>query len=166
MLKKIISFFKKTIAFLRKCIYNKLWKTLRPAATTCVRVVVTAVVVFCDACVAAVPCWAMFIISLTFLKGGYLQAMKLKYQKPLAAIEHFELSQSIAACSIKIAFANNACVRRDVDTPDEMRSIAYNYEMYFASGCDKAGGFDVIGEYIISKDLLCYHTQTSATFTS
>lgn len=92
--------------------------------------------------------------------------MKLTYQKPLVAVERFELSQSIAACSIKIALSSNACVRRDVDTPDEMRSIAFSYPMYFAQGCDQAGGYDVIASSDFNNDLLCYHTQTSATFTS
>lgn len=92
--------------------------------------------------------------------------MKLNYQKPVVAVEHFELSQSIAACTIKIGFANNACVQMDEHTPLEMFSIAVTNPMYFAGGCTEAGHFDVINNDIVPKDDLCYHTQTNATFTS
>ena len=90
----------------------------------------------------------------------------MKYQKPTIAVEQYELSQSIVACSIKIAFASNSCVRRDADAPDEMRSIAFSYPMYFAQQCDGSGELDVINGSVISKDALCYHTQTNSTFTS
>ena len=92
--------------------------------------------------------------------------MKMKYQKPMIAVEQYELSQSIVACSIKISMASNSCVRRDSDTPDEMRSIAFNYPMYFAQQCDGSGELDVVNGSGIPKDALCYHTQTNATFTS
>lgn len=95
--------------------------------------------------------------------------MKLKYQKPAVAVEHFELSQSIAACTIKIGFADNKCVRNDPDVPAEMRSIAFNYPIYFSTGCDDvAGGLDVITHDVpgVPKTDLCFHTQTNATFTS
>lgn len=94
--------------------------------------------------------------------------MKLNYQKPMVAVEHFELSQSIAGCSIKIGFGSNACVQNDSDTPPEMRSVAILNPTYFAEGCNAAGHFDVITNDIpgAEKDILCYHTQTNATFTS
>jgi hypothetical protein len=94
--------------------------------------------------------------------------MKLSYQKPLVAVERFELSQSIAACTIKIGFASNTCVQNDADTPPEMRSVAIQNPMYFADKCNEAGHFDVINDFVpgLTKDQLCYHTQTNATFTS
>lgn len=94
--------------------------------------------------------------------------MKLNYEKPMVAVEHFALTQSIAGCSIKIGFGSNACVQSDSDTPPEMRTLAIQYPMYFAENCNEAGHFDVINDYVpgVTQDQLCYHTQTNATFTS
>ena len=94
--------------------------------------------------------------------------MKLHYQKPMVAVEHFSLSQSIAGCSIKIGFASNTCVQNDSDTPPEMLSIAVQNPLYFAEGCTEGGQLDVITNEIpgVPHTMLCYHTQTSATFTS
>lgn len=94
--------------------------------------------------------------------------MKLSYQKPMVAVEHFSLSQSIAGCTIKIGFGSNACVQGDSDTPPEMMSIAVRNPLYFAEGCTEGGQLDVINNDIpgVPKTKLCYHTQTNATFTS
>ncbi len=86
--------------------------------------------------------------------------MKMQYQKPLVAVEHYKLSQSIAACSIRINSLDNACVVNDDDTPPEMRSIAYIYPEYFSSPCISNAA------HIQDNDSICYHTQVSATFTS
>ena len=51
--------------------------------------------------------------------------MKLKYEKPLAAVERYELSQSIAGCITKIGpNGSNSCIRTDPDTPPQMRQMA------------------------------------------
>ena len=86
--------------------------------------------------------------------------MKMEYQKPMVAVEHYKLSQSIAACSIKINSLDHACVVKDVDSPPEMRSIAYLYPEYFSVDCTTNAA------YIQNNDSICYHTQVSAAFTS
>ena len=86
--------------------------------------------------------------------------MKMKYEKPMVAVEHYELSQSIASCVIKIGpNGSNNCIRTDADTPPQMRSWA-------ASGWfvdNTCGAMVNIGQ---TFDGICYHTQASATFQS
>lgn len=84
----------------------------------------------------------------------------MEYQKPIVAVEHYKLSQSIAACSIKINSLDNACVVYDNDTPNEMRSIAYLYPEYFSTPCQTNAAT------IQDNDSICYHTQVSSAFTS
>lgn len=86
--------------------------------------------------------------------------MKKKYQKPMAAVEFYKLSQSIAACAIKINLLSNSCVVNDPDAPVEMRSVAYAYPEYFSTDCDTHF------HNIQDNDSLCFHTQANATFTS
>lgn len=86
--------------------------------------------------------------------------MKMEYQKPMVAVEHYKLSQSIAACAIQINSLSNACVVKDKDSPPEMRSIAYLYSEYFSSDCQTNAAT------IQGNDSICYHTQVSACFTS
>lgn len=86
--------------------------------------------------------------------------MKRAYTKPMVIAENFTLSSSIAACSIKIGFLDNACVVRDPDTPPEMRSFALMQPVYFSHVCE------IDSANIQLNDSLCIHTQTAATFTS
>ncbi len=86
--------------------------------------------------------------------------MKKTYSKPVAAVEFYKLSQSIAACAIKISYLDNACVVKDNDTPIQMRSYALVDPLSFTSVC--------MDNMLLSpdNDSLCYHTQVAATFTS
>ena len=87
--------------------------------------------------------------------------MKKKYQKPFAAVEHYKLSQSIAACSIIVGLTNNSCVVASSNVPDQTRAFAMTWPAYFqGTSCDK----DVAS--IQDNDSLCYHTQAAALFTS
>lgn len=86
--------------------------------------------------------------------------MKMEYQKPQAAVEFYQLSQSIAACAIKINLVNNACVVNDNDTPEEMRGFAFALPAYFSTGCE------IVCTNNPDYDGICYHTQLNATFTS
>lgn len=86
--------------------------------------------------------------------------MKRKYTKPMAAVEFYKLSQSIAACAIKINLLSNSCVVKDTDAPVEMRSFAYAYPEYFSTDCEINAALSQ------DNDTLCYHTQVNATFTS
>lgn len=86
--------------------------------------------------------------------------MKIKYEKPMAAVEFYKLSQSIASCAIKINYLSNDCVVFDSDTPEEMRSVAFDYPNYFSTDCS------TICTNNPDFDGLCYHTQVNATFVS
>ena len=86
--------------------------------------------------------------------------MKMEYQKPMAAVEFYQLSQSIAACAIKINLLDNQCVLNSQNTPEEMRGIAYFYPNYFSTGCS------TVCTNNPDFDGICYHTQLNATFTS
>lgn len=86
--------------------------------------------------------------------------MKLKYEKPKALVEFYKLSQSIAACDIKINNVNNQCVVQDRDTPIEMRSFALDYFEYFSTGCD------IVCTNNPDYDGLCYHTQVNSCWSS
>ena len=88
--------------------------------------------------------------------------MKKKYLKPLVAVEHYELSQAIAGCLIKIGpNGSNTCIRTDADTPAAMRSAANNG--YFADSTCLPMFVVLPGE---QYDGICYHTQASAAFPS
>ena len=85
--------------------------------------------------------------------------MKIKYEKPMVAVERYELSQSIAACVIKIGPSGSQyCIQNDPQTPDEMRDAAW--EGLFATDCSETASS---GQ---TFDGICYHTQASATFVS
>lgn len=83
----------------------------------------------------------------------------MKYEKPMAAVEFYSLSQSIAACTIRISYVDTDCVVRDPDTPTQTRSLAY-IEKYFTDVCVK-NALAMNG-----NDSICYHTQVNAMFTS
>ena len=87
--------------------------------------------------------------------------MKLPYEKPMALVEHYQLSQSISACAIRIGFNNNGCVRQDPDTPPEMRALAM--QNWFSYGM---GGCILHSTTGTTTDGICYHTNANATFTS
>lgn len=85
--------------------------------------------------------------------------MKRQYEKPLIAIEHYELTQSIAACSRKIGFLNSQCVINDPDATTQMKSLAA--ANWFTNGyCAKSviEGSDENG--------ICYHTNLNSAFNS
>lgn len=86
--------------------------------------------------------------------------MKKHYEKPLVAIEYFELTQTIASCNIKIGFLDSACVRNDPDATSEMKNLAMQF--YFTSGyCGKVPNFGTTPE-----DGVCYHTNLNSAFNS
>lgn len=88
--------------------------------------------------------------------------MKTKYEKPMVAVERYELSQAIAGCVTKIGpNGSNSCIRTDPDTPDSMRSDAIRGR--FADSTCLPTEIVNIGEVF---DGICYHTQASATFPS
>lgn len=86
--------------------------------------------------------------------------MKKQYQKPLIAVEHYELTQAIASCSLKIGFLSSMCVLKDADSTPEMRNLAMNNNFADSTNCVKS----VIGGS--TEDGICYHTNVNAAFNS
>lgn len=84
--------------------------------------------------------------------------MKMKYEKPVVAVDRYELSQAIAGCSIRIDLADSLCFLRDPDSPAITKSMAS--QSWFVEGCMKAplAGMDYDG--------ICFHTQVNAALKS
>ena len=85
--------------------------------------------------------------------------MKLKYEKPLIAVEQYALSQAIAACPTQVGYNDNICMANDEDVPLLMREMAAT-GMFGEGRCVETAtdvGFD---------DKVCYHTSTSLLFCS
>ena len=85
--------------------------------------------------------------------------MKMPYEKPMMAIEYYELTQAIASCSLKISFTSSECVLTDTDSTKDM--IEFAYDGYFiGTGCDQ----EATG--MTGSDGICYHTNMNAAFVS
>lgn len=85
--------------------------------------------------------------------------MRIKYEKPCVCVEHYVLSQSIAACSLKIGLMNSACVYNDADAPADMKALAVN-------GWFTAGNCATTASGGQSADGTCFHTSSNAAFKS
>ena len=85
--------------------------------------------------------------------------MKKTYQKPEMAVEYFELTQSIATCSTKINFTDSECVKRDPDSTNQMKDLAWEGFFNEGSCVDYPIGMDEF-------DSICYHTNANAAFSS
>lgn len=85
--------------------------------------------------------------------------MKLRYEKPAIAVEHYELSMAISGCATKIGLVNSACVYNDPDAPSEMRSLAV-LQWFTSDNCIN------VSQGGQSSDGICYHTNANATFPS
>ena len=72
--------------------------------------------------------------------------MKKVYEKPMLAVEYYQLTQTIAACETKISMLNSECVINDSDSTDIMKDLAWGG--WFADASN------------------CYHTNASASFAS
>lgn len=85
--------------------------------------------------------------------------MKMKYEKPAITVERYELTQTIAACGIKIGFVNGPCVTSDPHATEEMVYLAI--QGYFTAG---VGDFSGCAELIpVGEDEngMCYHTNAT-----
>ncbi len=87
--------------------------------------------------------------------------MKLKYEKPMIAVENYELSQSIAACDNRIGFTNSECVIKDPDATDHAKRLASTLGWFM-----EAGGCGLWSEGADGSDGICYNTNANAMFTS
>lgn len=83
----------------------------------------------------------------------------MKYEKPQVAVEYYNLSQGIAACSIKISLTDGLCVLKDEDSTPEMKDMVFGG--YFASGCDQLPSYEDTNE-----NGTCYMYNHNAAFNS
>ena len=86
--------------------------------------------------------------------------MKKIYVAPAIAVEHYELTQAIAACATKIGFLSSECVKNDPDATNQMKDLAWSGFFTDSSNCD------VYPEGMDEFDSICYHTNASAAFNS
>lgn len=85
--------------------------------------------------------------------------MKIPYEKPMMAIERYELTQTIASCATKIGFLDSDCVKNDPDATNQMKDLAW-------SGFFTDGNCDAFAQDMDGFDSICYHTNASAAFSS
>lgn len=86
--------------------------------------------------------------------------MKLKYEKPLIAVERYALSQAIASCPTQVGFGDNVCIAKDDDVPPLMQEMA-SVGLFGQGRCEvEATGIE--DDY----DGVCYHTNVGLLFCS
>lgn len=90
--------------------------------------------------------------------------MKKTYTKPLLAVEHYELTQTIASCATKIGFLDSQCVKNDIHATNHMKDLAWSG--FFAQGSDAHKGCDMFSDGTDPYDGICYHTNINAAFNS
>ena len=84
--------------------------------------------------------------------------MKKPYQKPLLALEHYSLTQSISSCTgIKINSVDADCVLNDPDSTNMM--VNWAHHQGFLDPCIR----DLSG---YNFDGICYPTSINAAFSS
>ena len=86
--------------------------------------------------------------------------MKMKYEKPMAAIDRYELSQAIAGCAIKVNQTSSLCFLRDADVPAQTKAFAANGWFVDANGCK------IVTVAGTTYDGVCYHTQVNGALIS
>ena len=87
--------------------------------------------------------------------------MKKTYTKPLLAVEHYELTQTIATCTTKIGLLSNTCVANDPDSTPQMKNFAKIG--WFTDSTNCPNGYP---EGMDGADKICYHTNINAAFNS
>ena len=87
--------------------------------------------------------------------------MKRNYVTPVIAVEHYELTQSIAACVKRFNLLEAACIVDDEHATEHMKDLAW--DGWFISGnCTN----NEIPINMGAEDGFCYHTNASAAFVS
>ena len=89
--------------------------------------------------------------------------MKMHYEKPAIAIECYALTQSIAACVLKIGFSSGLCVLQDADTQKLHGMLNLAAENHFTPSGDGCINYPSEME---GENGICYHTLANAAFTS
>lgn len=85
--------------------------------------------------------------------------MKMKYEKPMVAVDRYELSQSIAGCVIILNYTDSVCFLEG-NVPDRMKEFASGGWFVDPRGCiipsDEGSSFDGV----------CVHTSANAAIVS
>ena len=89
--------------------------------------------------------------------------MKIKYEKPMVAVDFYKLTQSIAGCSIKVGLTSSGCFLASPNATPELKGFA-------------SVGFFVEGNCMITavpgttydgvNDGICLHTNANGALTS
>ena len=85
--------------------------------------------------------------------------MKMKYEKPMVAVDLYQLTQSIAGCAISVGFINSGCFLESPNVPPAMKAFA-------ANGWFVDGSCDVHTVAGTTYDGMCFHTQANGALTS
>lgn len=88
--------------------------------------------------------------------------MKKQYIRPTIEVEHFALTQAIAAChpSYIVHSQSSACILNAPNVTQEMRDMA-NFGFWL-----DAGNCVAVPEGMSSEDGICYHINMNALFKS
>lgn len=85
--------------------------------------------------------------------------MKKPYEKPILAVEYYQLTQAIASCATKIGLYSSDCVLKDPDSTSQMKDLA-------AIGWFNAGSCAGSASEMDGSDSICYHTNLNTAFSS
>lgn len=92
--------------------------------------------------------------------------MKRVYEKPMLAVEHFSLTQSIAGCpAIKISGTGTSeDVLNDPSSTPTMKNLARAFYFLSTAGCRRHA--DNMTEVSSGNDTICYHGPIRTAFLS
>ena len=91
--------------------------------------------------------------------------MKRVYEKPMLAVEHFSLTQSIAGCpAIRIAGTGSSeDVLNDPSSTPTMKNLARAFYFLSTGGCRRSADNMTEGT---GSDTICYHGPIRTAFLS
>ena len=75
-------------------------------------------------------------------------------------MEEYRLTQTIAACILKIGYLNSDCVKNDPDATNHMKDLAWGNYFTLQGECKE------YADGMSENDGLCYHTNMNAAFNS
>jgi hypothetical protein len=89
--------------------------------------------------------------------------MKMKYEKPMVAVDLYQLTQSIAGCSIKVNYVNSGCFMDSPNTTVDMKALA-SVGFFVDGACLLTA---VAGTtYDGAENGVCYHTNVNGALLS
>jgi hypothetical protein len=94
--------------------------------------------------------------------------MRMKYEKPMVAVDRYALSQAIAGCSIKVGLSDRGCFLTHDDVTPQMKGYAYYGWFVDTTGTNPCSIHVEAGHTYTtdSGDGFCYHTNVNGALTS